>query len=47
MIQWIIRIVGLIATIAVTVYITRIARKALEESVTNEPVNNTPIREGK
>jgi uncharacterized membrane protein YdjX (TVP38/TMEM64 family) len=47
MIQWIIRIVGLIATIAVTVYITRIARKALDESVTNEPVNNTPIREGK
>ncbi len=47
MIQWIIRIVGLIATIAVTVYITRIARKALDESVANEPVNNTPIREGK
>ncbi|WP_421656203.1 TVP38/TMEM64 family protein [Leptothermofonsia sp. ETS-13] len=46
MIQWIIRIVGLIATIAVTVYVTRIARKALDESVANEPVNNAPIREG-
>jgi uncharacterized membrane-anchored protein YhcB (DUF1043 family) len=30
MAQWIIRIVGLIATIAVTVYITRIARNALQ-----------------
>jgi uncharacterized membrane protein YdjX (TVP38/TMEM64 family) len=29
--QWIIRIVGFIATVVVTVYITRIARKALEE----------------
>jgi len=32
-IQWVIRIVGLIATVIVTVYITRIARKALAESV--------------
>ncbi len=31
--QWTIRIVGLIATIAVTVYITRIAKQALAESV--------------
>lgn len=31
-VQWIIRIVGLIATIAVTVYVTRIARKALREA---------------
>lgn len=31
-IQWIIRIVGLIATITVTLYVTKIARKALEES---------------
>lgn len=29
--QWTLRIVGLIATIAVTVYVTRIARKALED----------------
>jgi uncharacterized membrane protein YdjX (TVP38/TMEM64 family) len=28
--QWTIRIVGLIATIAVTIYVTRLARKALE-----------------
>jgi uncharacterized membrane protein YdjX (TVP38/TMEM64 family) len=31
--QWAIRILGLIATVAVTVYITRIARKALEEEL--------------
>jgi uncharacterized membrane protein YdjX (TVP38/TMEM64 family) len=29
--QWIIRLVGFMATVVVTVYITRIARKALEE----------------
>jgi len=32
-IQWVIRIVGFIATVAVTVYVTRIARKALAEKV--------------
>jgi uncharacterized membrane protein YdjX (TVP38/TMEM64 family) len=32
-IQWIIRIVGFIATVAVTVYVTRIAKKALDQSV--------------
>lgn len=31
--QWIVRIVGLIATVAVTLYVTRIARKALDEKV--------------
>ncbi|MEH2137786.1 TVP38/TMEM64 family protein [Nostoc sp.] len=31
--QWVIRILGLIATVAVTVYVTRIARKALEEEL--------------
>ncbi|MEH2359323.1 TVP38/TMEM64 family protein [Nostoc sp.] len=31
--QWAIRILGLIATVVVTVYITQIARKALEEEV--------------
>lgn len=31
--QWVIRIIGLVATIAVTLYITRIAKKALAESV--------------
>lgn len=32
-IQWIIRIVGLIATVAVTVYVTRVAKRALDHSV--------------
>ena len=31
--QWIAKIVGFIATIAVTVYITRIAKKALDDSI--------------
>ncbi|MEM8830136.1 MAG: TVP38/TMEM64 family protein [Cyanobacteria bacterium P01_G01_bin.19] len=31
--QWAIRIVGLIATVAVTLYVTKIARKALDESI--------------
>ncbi len=33
MLQWVTKIVGFIATIAVTVYITRIAKKALDESI--------------
>lgn len=32
-VEWTIRIIGFIATVAVTVYITRLARKALEEKV--------------
>jgi uncharacterized membrane protein YdjX (TVP38/TMEM64 family) len=31
--QWFIRIIGFAATVAVTVYVTRVARKALQESV--------------
>ncbi|MCT7978317.1 TVP38/TMEM64 family protein [Laspinema sp. C3] len=31
--QWVIRILGLLATVAVTLYVTRIARQALEEKV--------------
>jgi uncharacterized membrane protein YdjX (TVP38/TMEM64 family) len=31
--QWAIRIIGFIATVAVTIYVTRIARKALDEQV--------------
>ena len=31
--KWIIRIVGFIATVAVTIYITRIAKKALQETI--------------
>ncbi|HBK63320.1 MAG TPA: TVP38/TMEM64 family protein, partial [Cyanobacteria bacterium UBA11166] len=33
-VQWAIRIIGFIATVAVTIYVTKIARKALDESVT-------------
>jgi uncharacterized membrane protein YdjX (TVP38/TMEM64 family) len=33
-ITWAIRIIGFLATLAVTVYVTRIARKALEQSIT-------------
>lgn len=32
-VQWAIRIIGFIATVAVTVYVTRVARKALAEEV--------------
>jgi uncharacterized membrane protein YdjX (TVP38/TMEM64 family) len=35
--QWVIRIVGFIATVGVTVYVTRVARKALKESVEPTP----------
>lgn len=31
--QWLIRIIGFLATIAVTLYVTKIAKKALEEAV--------------
>ena len=31
--QWAIRIIGLIATVAVSLYVTKIARKALDESI--------------
>ena len=33
--QWSIRIIGFIATVAVTLYVTKIARKALDESIDN------------
>ncbi|MGA7938232.1 MAG: TVP38/TMEM64 family protein [Kovacikia sp.] len=32
-VQWVIRIIGLLATVAVTVYVTRVARQALTEKV--------------
>ena len=38
--QWAIRIIGLIATVAVTLYVTKIARKALDESI-NESISPT------
>ena len=31
--QWTIRIIGFIATVAVTIYVTKIARKALNEAI--------------
>lgn len=34
--QWVIRIVGFVATVAVTVYVTRLARKALAERVPSQ-----------
>jgi uncharacterized membrane protein YdjX (TVP38/TMEM64 family) len=34
-VQWAIRIIGFIATVAVTVYVTRVARKALSESISD------------
>ncbi|MEA5602977.1 TVP38/TMEM64 family protein [Nostoc sp. UHCC 0252] len=36
--QWIMQVVGLIATVAVTVYITKIAQKALAQSVVIEKI---------
>lgn len=36
--QWTIRIVGFIATVAVTVYVTKVAKKALDEKVSNDIV---------
>jgi uncharacterized membrane protein YdjX (TVP38/TMEM64 family) len=32
-VEWTMRIIGFVATVAVTVFVTRIARKALEEKV--------------
>mgnify|MGYP006278396921 CR=1 FL=1 len=37
-IQWAIRIIGFIATVAVTVYVTKIARKALNQKVETEAI---------
>ena len=34
--QWAIRIIGFVATVAVTLYVTKIARKALNESIETE-----------
>jgi uncharacterized membrane protein YdjX (TVP38/TMEM64 family) len=41
-IQWTIRIIGFIATVAVTLYVTKVARKALDESIDDEhlTINN-------
>jgi uncharacterized membrane protein YdjX (TVP38/TMEM64 family) len=36
---WAIRLIGFIATVAVTIYVTQIARKALREALPDNPVN--------
>jgi uncharacterized membrane protein YdjX (TVP38/TMEM64 family) len=38
-VQWTIRIVGFIATVAVTLYVTKVAREALAESITPEAIS--------
>ncbi|MBD0335181.1 MAG: TVP38/TMEM64 family protein [Cyanobacteria bacterium Co-bin13] len=38
--QWALRIIGLLATLAITVYITRIARRALREAVPSPEVSS-------
>jgi uncharacterized membrane protein YdjX (TVP38/TMEM64 family) len=38
-VQWTLRIMGFVATVAVTLYITRLARKALAESVSDETIS--------
>ena len=40
-VQWAIRIIGFIATVAVTLYVTKVARKALEEEVLSPEDNQT------
>jgi uncharacterized membrane protein YdjX (TVP38/TMEM64 family) len=39
-VEWTIRIVGFIATVAVTVYVTRVARKALSEAVSDSSLTS-------
>lgn len=39
-IQWAIRIIGFVATVAVTLYVTKVAQKALAESVTPKVISD-------
>jgi uncharacterized membrane protein YdjX (TVP38/TMEM64 family) len=41
--QWTIRIIGFIATVAVTLYVTKIARKALDDSIDASDVNEQQV----
>ena len=41
--QWAIRIIGFIATVAVTLYVTKIARKALDESIDTGDINQQQV----
>ncbi len=38
--EWVIQVMGCIATIAVTIYITKIAQKALKQNVAIAPINH-------
>jgi uncharacterized membrane protein YdjX (TVP38/TMEM64 family) len=40
--QWAMRVVGLIATVAVTIYVTRVAQKALAPSIATAETNHYP-----
>ncbi|HAG83367.1 MAG TPA: TVP38/TMEM64 family protein [Cyanobacteria bacterium UBA12227] len=42
-VQWAIRIIGFIATVAVTIYVTKIAKKALDESVSNNTISDETV----
>lgn len=42
-VEWTIRIIGLIATVAVTLYVTKIAKKALDEEVSQDRVVDETI----
>jgi uncharacterized membrane protein YdjX (TVP38/TMEM64 family) len=42
--QWAIRIMGLMATIAVTIYITRLAKKALAQNIQDGEIINASIK---
>lgn len=39
-VQWTMRIIGFVATVAVTLYVTKVAQKALAESVTSEAISD-------
>ena len=41
--QWAIRIIGFVATVAVTLYVTKIARKALDESIDTGDINQQQV----
>ena len=46
-IQWVLRIIGFIATVAVTVYVTKVAKKALDNQIKNETAASSDFPEDK
>ncbi|NEO31875.1 MAG: TVP38/TMEM64 family protein [Symploca sp. SIO3C6] len=42
-VQWAIRIIGFIATVAVTLYVTKVARKALDETVSPDQISDETV----